>query len=108
MSLPTLISARILHGFGAGGFSHLIPIMLYEISPPSMRGRTAFFFQVTVNFGIMLASLFGFGLPANIKNVELDEWMWRVIIICPICIGALMLTIFATIYRMDTPVVYLK
>ena len=108
MSLPTLIAARILHGFGAGGFSHLVPIMVYEISPPAMRVGTGYLFQVTVNFGIMLASLFAFGLPSNIESVYLDEWMWRVIIICPICVGGFMLVIFATIYRMDTPVVYLK
>ncbi len=107
-SLPTLLAARLLHGFGAGGFSHLIPVMLYEISPPRLRGRIGFFFQITVELGILLASLLGFSLPSNVHNVNSEEWLWRAIIFCPICIGVIMLLLFSTIYRFDTPAVYLK
>lgn len=34
INLPTLMVGRFIHGFGAGGFSNLIPIMINEVSPP--------------------------------------------------------------------------
>ncbi len=40
LNIPALMIGRFIHGFGAGGFANLAPIMINEVSPPAIRGST--------------------------------------------------------------------
>lgn len=65
INLPTLMVGRFIHGFGAGGFSNLVAIMINEVSPPEVRGRTGVLIQIIINVGLFVAALIGIGLPHN-------------------------------------------
>ena len=99
---------RFIQGFGAGGFSNLVPIMINEVSPPEIRGRTGVLIQIIINFGIFVAALFGLGLPHNAQDVGRNDLIWRIMTGLPIAIGIIMILLFVTVYRYDTPYIYLK
>ncbi len=98
-----LYIGRFLHGYGAGGFSYVIPIMLNEVSPPTIRGATSVLFQLTVTLGIVIAALIGLGLPHNIADVKENDLIWRVLLGFPVVIAILQLIAFLTCFRYDTP-----
>ena len=108
VNLPLLFVGRFIHGFGAGGFSNLIPIMINEISPPPIRGRTGVLVQIIINFGVSAAAIIGIGLPSNALKVKESDILWRIMTGVPCAVGLLMILLFITVYRRDTPAVYLK
>eukprot|EP01084_Bolivina_argentea_P200020 342108_1 len=57
-----LYIGRILGGIGVGGLSTVSPIYLSEISPAYMRGTFIAFQQLSITFGIFLASSANMGL----------------------------------------------
>lgn len=60
-----------------------------EVSPPRIRGATSVLFQVTVTLGIVVAALFGLGLPHRDTEVEESDIMWRVLIGFPVVMAVI-------------------
>ncbi|KAK5583105.1 hypothetical protein RB653_004695 [Dictyostelium firmibasis] len=58
----TLLVGRLITGIGVGIASSVVPLYITEISPPSFRGSLGLLRQSTVTLGIMLSSLFAYGL----------------------------------------------
>ncbi|KAM9962863.1 hypothetical protein ACTFIW_006083 [Dictyostelium discoideum] len=58
----TLLIGRLITGVGVGIASSVVPLYITEISPPSFRGSLGLLRQSTVTLGIMLSSLFAYGL----------------------------------------------
>ena len=54
-SVDTLIIGRFLMGLGVGLSSMIVPMYLSEISPPSIRGRLVFCYQLAVTIGLLSA-----------------------------------------------------
>ena len=54
-SVDTLIMGRFLMGLGVGLSSMIVPMYLSEISPPSIRGRLVFCYQLAVTIGLLSA-----------------------------------------------------
>lgn len=107
VNLPLLMVGRFIQGLGGGGFSNLVPMMINEISPPSERGKTGTLVQITINVAFFTSTGLGLALPKDVKDVNASDLLWRIITGVPILIGALMLILFLTVYRYDTPIKYL-
>ena len=103
-----LYIGRFFHGYGAGGFSYVIPIMLNEVSPPKVRGTTSVLFQLTVTLGILVAALIGLGLPGKLEDVTENDIMWRLLIGFPVIIAVLQSLAFLICFRYDTPQKYIE
>lgn len=55
--VDTLILGRLLMGLGVGLSSMIVPMYLSEISPPDIRGRLVFCYQLAVTIGLLSAFL---------------------------------------------------
>ena len=106
IKLPLLIIGRSVQGLGIGGFTNLIPSMIYEVSPPIVRGRTGTMVQFTINIGLFISAAMGIiALPYHAREIQKDEnnFYWRATIGFPIVIGFIMLLLFLLCYNHDTP-----
>lgn len=64
--------------------------------------------QIIINLGVSAAAIIGIGLPHNALDVERSDPVWRIMTGVPIAIGLIMILLFITVYRYDTPYIYLK
>lgn len=61
-SLPWIIAARIVGGFGVGIASNVVPLYISEIAPAAIRGRLVTCYQLAITMGILAAYLTNAGL----------------------------------------------
>lgn len=88
---PTLvIIGRLITGVCGGIFTASIPTYISELSPIAMRGTLGTSFQVSVTFGVLLASIFGMFTP----------WTW-LSVIC--AIPALLMPLIL-LYGVESPI----
>jgi sugar porter (SP) family MFS transporter len=70
IKFPMLIAGRLLAGVGEGWFLSTISVYLIEISPPSVRGRTASMVQLLITIGIAVGYFVCYGtvsIPSSIS-----------------------------------------
>ncbi|MBT8072777.1 MAG: sugar porter family MFS transporter [Xanthomonadales bacterium] len=80
----TLVSARMLGGFGVGAALIIAPMYIAEIAPADIRGRMVSFNQLNIVIGIS-AAYFSNYLILNLgqsdlswaQTLQLDAWAWR-------------------------------
>jgi MHS family alpha-ketoglutarate permease-like MFS transporter len=80
-----LIIARLMQGLSLGGQYAAASTFLTEIAPEGKRGLYASFVFLAAAAGILLASVIGTVLNANLTADQMKDWGWRV----PFAIGAL-------------------
>ncbi|MBP2368821.1 MFS transporter [Pseudonocardia parietis] len=81
-----LLLARIAQGMSLGGEVSNASAYLAEIAPPERRGRYSSFFYISTGTAVLIASLLGFVLAANLTEAQLASWGWRV----PFIIGGIL------------------
>ncbi len=80
----TLVSARMLGGFGVGAALIIAPMYIAEIAPADIRGRMVSFNQLNIVIGIS-AAYFSNYLILSLgqsdlswaQTLHLDAWAWR-------------------------------
>ena len=80
----TLVTARMVGGFGVGAALIVAPMYIAEMAPPAMRGKMVSFNQLNIVIGIsaaffsnyLILSLAGSGLPWTV-SLGLDHLHWR-------------------------------
>ncbi|RKQ34977.1 MFS transporter [Kocuria tytonis] len=79
MAAPVLlILLRILQGFSAGGEWGGAALMSVEHAPVHKRGLFGAYPQIGVPIGMLLATLFMFGLSTALTPEQFEAWGWRV------------------------------
>lgn len=79
MAAPILlIVLRILQGLSAGGEWGGAALLSVEHAPRHKRGLFGMYPQIGVPLGMLLATLFMFGLNAVLTEEQFLEWGWRV------------------------------
>ncbi|MSS45198.1 sugar porter family MFS transporter [Cutibacterium sp. WCA-380-WT-3A] len=73
VSVPMIVAARIIIGFGVGVASSIVPVFISELAPAHLRGRLVALNQLMIVSGIMLAYLSNYAL----HGVS-DDWRWMV------------------------------
>ena len=73
-----LILLRLVQGFSAGGEWGGAALMSVEHAPVGKRGFFGSYPQIGVPLGMILATLFMFGLSTFMSNEQFLEWGWRV------------------------------
>ncbi|GFZ77233.1 MFS transporter [Nesterenkonia alkaliphila] len=79
MAAPILlIVLRILQGLSAGGEWGGAALLSVEHAPRHKRGLFGMYPQIGVPLGMLLATVFMFGLNATLTEDQFLEWGWRV------------------------------
>jgi SP family arabinose:H+ symporter-like MFS transporter len=80
----TLVTARMLGGFGVGAALIIAPMYIAEIAPADVRGRMVSFNQLNIVIGISVAYFSNFLILslgqsdlAWTQSMNLGEWSWR-------------------------------
>ncbi|PZP35464.1 MAG: MFS transporter [Kocuria rhizophila] len=73
-----LICLRILQGFSAGGEWGGAALMAVEHAPNHKRGMFGAYPQIGVPLGMLMATLFMFGLTSMLTAEQFESWGWRV------------------------------
>ena len=73
-----LILLRVLQGFSAGGEWGGAALMSVEHAPVDKRGFFGAYPQIGVPLGMLLATLFMFGLSTALTPEQFESWGWRV------------------------------
>ncbi|MGO1550265.1 MAG: MFS transporter, partial [Nesterenkonia sp.] len=79
MAAPILLIAlRVIQGLSAGGEWGGAALLSVEHAPRHKRGLFGMFPQIGVPLGMILATLFMFGLNAFLTEEQFLQWGWRV------------------------------
>lgn len=73
-----LITLRVLQGLSAGGEWGGAALLSVEHAPRHKRGLFGMYPQIGVPLGMILATLFMFGLNAVLTEEQFLEWGWRI------------------------------
>ncbi len=73
-----LLVLRILQGFSAGGEWGGAALMSVEHAPANKRGFFGAYPQIGVPLGVLMATLFMFGLSTILTPEQFEAWGWRV------------------------------
>lgn len=73
-----LVLLRILQGFSAGGEWGGAALMSVEHAPVNKRGLFGAYPQIGVPIGMLMATLFMFGLSTGLTPQQFESWGWRV------------------------------
>lgn len=80
----TLVTARMLGGFGVGTALIIAPMYIAEIAPAALRGRVVSLNQLNIVIGISVAYFSNYLIlhlgqsgPAWAQSLRLGEWNWR-------------------------------
>ena len=80
----TLVSARMLGGFGVGAALIIAPMYIAEIAPADIRGRMVSFNQLNIVIGISAAYFSNYLILSLgqsdlgwVQALHLDTWSWR-------------------------------
>ena len=71
--IPTIITGRVVLGYGVGLCSGGVPLYIAEIAPPSLRGRIVGIEQMVLCLGELIA----FWLNYAFSRLESADW-WRI------------------------------
>ena len=106
-SINVMLAGRFLSGLCVGLHSAIVPLYVSEISPLQIKGKSGSFNQIQLCLGILIAFLFGFGLPdfsqgSISEEAEASQW-WRFVLGFPLI--PIIYRIFALwmLYDFDTP-----
>lgn len=80
-----LILLRLIQGFAAGGEWGGAVSMMVEHAPETRRGFIGSFQQVGFGLGILLGTLFAWGINNGLSPAQVQAWGWRL----PFLFGAL-------------------
>ena len=110
LEVPLLIVGRLLVGYGVGIYSSLVPLMLNEISPLQIRGKITTLVQVQVSTGLLVATLFGLGLPSPSEQQykSPESQFWKLNLTFPLILQVIQIMLMLTVFRMDTPAFYFQ
>src|SRR5699024_7941099 len=79
MAAPILLIAlRVIQGLSAGGEWGGAALLSVEHAPRHKRGLFGMYPQIGVPLGMILATLFMFGLNAFLTEEQFLQWGWRV------------------------------
>ena len=81
-----LLLARVAQGLSLGGEVSNASAYLAEIAPMRRRGRYSAFFYISTGSSLLLASLLGVVLSANLTDDQLRSFGWRI----PFIIGGVL------------------
>ena len=73
-----LLVLRILQGFSAGGEWGGAALMSVDHAPANKRGFFGAYPQIGVPLGVLMATLFMFGLSTILTPEQFEAWGWRV------------------------------
>lgn len=74
----TILFARLIQGFSAGGELGAATTYLIEMAPPDRRGYFASWQFASQGFGTVIAALFGYLLALMLTSEQIQSWGWRI------------------------------
>jgi MFS transporter, MHS family, proline/betaine transporter len=83
----TIVLARLLQGFSAGGELGTATAFLVEQAPPAQRGFFGSWQQASQALALLLGSLLGAGITEVLTPAQLEAWGWRIPFLLGILIG---------------------
>lgn len=106
--LSALIIGRFIQGLAWGGFVTVCPLLVSEITPPSLSGPVGAFSQFGTVTGIVLAFSTAFILPLPSDPDSQTTGLWRILFFLPALLPTIQIILFLTVFRHDSPRFYTK
>ena len=102
-SIPVLIVCRFFEGLASAGIScSIVPQLIYEMAPVAMRGNLGGLNQLSLNSGILLVYIIGYGTPTTSQEMLTSQY-WRVCFIFPVVIIIIQTFLLLVFFNFDSP-----
>ena len=105
-NIYALVAGRLFQGFGIGVAAMISPKIIREISPKQIAGLLGTLHQFMLATGIVFPMILTLGMPHSNEGIEKNQ-IWRAIFLFPTLISCIQLTLFFSIYSLDTPYFYM-
>lgn len=102
-----LFVGRFIQGFCIGGFTAIVPLFVYEMSPAAIAGPLGVIGQVMGTSGVLLATAFGLLVPYSHDESIKHTAIWQTMFALPALFSLGQIYLYYFVFDHDSPTVYL-